>query len=99
MRAIAARDAGLALASQIKRWLLAGALMLSGLFSLLAAHAFHGHLRGETARASSGASSSSASSAASTAQSSSDDGGGLQQPAATPAPATQAPAPVVSGGS
>ena len=95
MRAIAARDAGLALASQIKRWLLAGALTLTGLFSLLAAHAFRGHLRGTSAGAPAHGTAARASSQHS------DDGGDatLQQPAAAPAPAPAAPAPVVSGGS
>lgn len=98
MRAIAARDAGLALASQIKRWLLAGALTLSGLFSLLAAQAFHGHVRTASARTSSSGS------AAHTNRAGGDEGAGLQQPASAPASAPAAaapaaPAPVVSGGS
>ena len=98
MRAIAARDAGLALASQIKRWLLAGALTLSGVFSLLAAQAFHGHVRTASAHTSSSGN------AAHTSAGADEGAGGLQQPAAAPAPAPAAsapaaPAPVVSGGS
>jgi hypothetical protein len=97
MRAIAARDAGLALANRIKRWVFAGALALSGLFSLLAAQAFHGHVRSGTASAVTSGSSTRAHRHAE------DGGGGLAQPSAaptpTPAPAPAAPAPVVSGGS
>lgn len=96
MRAIAARDAGLALASQIKHWLLAGALALSGVFSLLAAQAFHGHVRTASARTSSGGN------AAHPNRAGGYEGAGIQQPAAAPAPAAAAPAaaaPVVSGGS
>ena len=93
MRAIAARDAGLALISQIRRWLVAGAVMLSGAFSLLAAQAFHGHARGA------GASAAGALTAAGQNAGSGDEGSGLQQPAARPAPAPASRAPVVSGGS
>jgi hypothetical protein len=95
MRAIATRDAGLVLASRIKRWLLAGALTLSGFFSLLAAHAFHGHLSGAGVQASSGTSGS----GSVPATGGDEGGGGLQQPASAPATAPAAPAPVVSGGS
>ncbi len=95
MRAIAARDAGLVLASQIKRWLLAGAVTLSGVFSLLAAQAFHGHLKTASARTSSRAG------ATRSHGGEGDEGSNLQAPAAAPAPAPApaTPAPVVSGGS
>ena len=93
MRAIAARDAGLALASQIKHWLLAGAVTLTGVFSLLAAQAFHGHTSAASAQTSSAAG------AAPAQQTGGDEGASLQQPAAAPAPAPAAPAAVVSGGS
>ncbi len=97
-RAVNARDAGMALISRINRWLIAGAIGLSGLISLVAANAFHGRT---VASSSSAASASSGGSAASQSQSQpQSQGSGLQQPSSTPAPApTPAPSPAVSGGS
>ena len=89
MRATAARDAGLELVSRINRWLIAGAVTLTALFSAFAAHAFRGH---GVALGGTGV----------THHSHRGDGessGGLQQPAQAPAPAQPSPAPVVSGGS
>jgi hypothetical protein len=95
-REITTRDRGLALISRLNRWLIAGAVGLSGLLSVAAAHAFHGHTRSVSSQGA-GASSSA------TRQQPSTSGGGvpLQQPAQAPtsAPASAAPSPVVSGGS
>jgi hypothetical protein len=94
------RDAGLWLIGRINRWMISGAIAISGLLSFVAAHAFHGH----TSTAGSAAASSSAagggSSGSSGSGASSGSGGSLQQPSQAPAPATAAPSPpVVSGGS
>ena len=98
MRAIDARDAGLALISRINRWLIAGAVALSGCVSVVAAHAFHGTL-GSTH----GARRRQAARRIGPSQPpASDDGAGnssLQQPATAPSQPAPAPAPVVSGGS
>jgi hypothetical protein len=40
--AVSARDAGLALIARINRWLIAGAITLTGVISIAAAKAFHG---------------------------------------------------------
>jgi hypothetical protein len=95
-RGAAAREAGLELIRRVNRWLIAAAVAAAGLFSLLAAHAFHGHTV-TTGVASS--SSSAASPAASRPVAQSAGGSGLQAPAQAPAPAPPAPSPVVSGGS
>jgi predicted aconitase with swiveling domain len=94
-RSITARDRGLALISRVNRWLITGAVGISGLISIAAAHAFHGRtLGGSTAviQRSRG--------------STHGAGSGLQQPAGAPVaspapapPAASAPAPVVSGSS
>jgi hypothetical protein len=42
-RGAAAREAGLELIRRVNRWLIAAAVAAAGLFSLLAAHALHGH--------------------------------------------------------
>ena len=100
-RVVTARDAGLELIRRINRWLIAGAVAAVGLFSLLAAHAFHGHTV-TTSRASSSVASQSGpiSGSSSSSHSPSNAGGsGLQAPAQAPSPAPAAPAPVVSGGS
>lgn len=49
-RAESARDAGLALISRINRWLIATTVALSGVISIAAASAFHGHTGTATAR-------------------------------------------------
>jgi hypothetical protein len=91
-----ARKNGLALISRINRWLIAGAIALSGAISVAAANAFQGRTRGSSHQTAV------KSRSAASHQSSSNDqsGGGLQPPAQPPAPA-QAPAsgPAVSGGS
>jgi len=96
-RDVTAREAGLELIRRINRWLIAAAVAAAGMFSLLAAHAFHGHT------VAGGASSSTASQAGSSSgaplSASSAGGTGLRAPAQAPAPAPAAPAPVVSGGS
>jgi hypothetical protein len=96
-RAVTARDAGLRLIARINRWMIAGAVALSGLISVAAARSFHGRTATPTGAATSQPSSSSSSSGSS----SSSDGSGIQPPPQAPAsaPAQPAPAPVVSGGS
>ena len=94
-RAVTARDAGLALVSRVTRWMVAGAVGLAALISLIAAHSFHGRT---LPSAGSAGSTPSGSSEASTG-SGSGAGGGLAQPQQAPAPAQSAPSPVVSGGS
>ena len=94
-----ARDAALALVSRLNGWLITGAIAVSGLLSLVAAHAFHGH----TASAG-GAVAGSTAGSQPAPQPSTDDGSGgggsaLQQPAQAPSSAPAAPSPVVSGGS
>jgi hypothetical protein len=95
-----ARDAALALVSRLNGWLITGAIAVSGLLSLVAAHAFHG----PTASAGGAAAGSTAGSQPAP-QGSTDDGSGggsssaLQQPAQAPSSAPAAPSPVVSGGS
>jgi hypothetical protein len=91
-----ARDAGFALIGRINRWLIAGAVVLSGAISVAAAKSVHGH---STTPASSAAHSSSASSASSSPGTASSSSSGLQQPAQAPSQAPSSPAPVVSGGS
>jgi len=89
---IAARDHGLALISRLNRWLIAGAVALSGFISLVAAHAFHGRtVVGSSASAS----------AIQQSQSSSGTGGssGLQAPSQPPASGSATPGPVITGGS
>src|SRR5690348_405062 len=95
-RGAAAREAGLELIRRVNRWLIAAAVAAAGLFSLLAAHAFHGHAVA-TGRPSSSSSAVSPASGSGVAQSA--GGSGLQAPAQAPAPAPAAPSPVVSGGS
>src|ERR1700739_4532841 len=91
-RGAAAREAGVEMIGRINRWLIAAAVASAGLFSLLAAHAFHGHTV-TTGRASS--SSSTVSPAASPSGVPQSAGGsGLQAPAQAPAPAPAAPSPV-----
>jgi len=93
-----ARDAGLRLISRINRWLITGAVALTGMIALVTEHAF------QAAHPAASAVNSSASSAVAPQPSGGDDGSssgsGLQQPAQAPTPAPAAPsAPVVSGGS
>lgn len=96
-RAASARDAGLELIRRINRWMIAGAIALTGVISLVAARSFHGH----TASAATSSQASQPSSSGSAASSSDSSGGGLSQPAQAPSSSSgsSAPAPVVSGGS
>jgi hypothetical protein len=99
-RAVTARDAGFGLIRRINRWLIAGAVATAGLFSLLAAHAFHGHaVATGGAPSNSSAVSQSGSSSGVPQSSSGDNGSSLQAPAQAPATSAAGPAPVVSGGS
>lgn len=90
-KAASARDAGLELIRRINRWMIAAAVALAGMISLVAARSFHGHTAS--------AATSSQSSQSSNSSSSNSSGGGLSQPSQAPSPAQSAPAPVVSGGS
>jgi hypothetical protein len=93
-RAVTTRDAGLALIGRINRWLIAGAIALTGMISLVAARSFHGRTVGSAGSANiQSAQSSSASSGGSNSS-----GGGLAQPAQAPSPSQSASAPVVSSG-
>lgn len=98
---INARDRGLALISRINRWMIAGAVALTGLVSLVASHSFHGRTLSSSAASSGSSSGSSGSSSSAGSTSSSNSAGSIQQPSQAPAPAQVpvAPAPVVSGGS
>jgi hypothetical protein len=96
-RTASAREAGLAMIRRVNRWLIAGAVAAAGMFSLLAAHAFHG--RSLNTSASSASQAASQSGASQSPSSTSGSGAGLQAPAQAPSPAPAAPAPVVSGGS
>jgi hypothetical protein len=90
------RDAGLALISRVTRWLIAGAVALSGFISIAAANAFHGH----TVSARSAPASNSATIGQAHSQPPPVNDQSLQQPEAAPAPSpAPTPAPVVSGGS
>jgi hypothetical protein len=96
-RAVDAREAGLELIRRANRWLIAATVAAAGMFSLLAAHAFHGHTVATGEAASSSSAVSPAGSPSGVPQSA--GGSGLQAPVQAPAPAPAAPAPVVSGGS
>lgn len=94
------RERGLLLVGRVNRWLIAGAVTLSGALSIVAAGAFHGHAkRSSTASAagvvrtqSNGGGSTAGSTGGNTGGGSSSGGtGGLQPP-------TQAPAPSSSSG-
>jgi len=96
------RDRGLALASRVNRWLVAGAVGLSAVLSVAAANAFHGHQRTQ----SSPAQVAGAQQQPSGAQQQPSGADSLAQPAQPPAPATSGGdggssggAGVVSGGS
>jgi hypothetical protein len=101
-KSVRTRDAGLALISRVNRWMVGGAVGLTAVISIAAAHANHGRTVGTSS-----ATAAAASPAPQSPTPSSAGGGGLQQPAsapsAAPAPATPAPAPAptpaVSGGS
>jgi hypothetical protein len=92
-REVTLREHGFELIARIRRWLIAGAVGLTGVLSLAAASAFHGHTR-TTVPPSAGASA-----GPSSAQQPS-PGGAVQQPAQAPSAASGlASSPVVSGGS
>jgi hypothetical protein len=82
----AVRDRGVALISRVNRWLIAGAIGLSGVMSVAVASAFKGHQRPQAGQAA-------------TQQQPTGGGGSLGQPAPTPAPSSGAGSAVVSGGS
>ena len=89
-----ARERGLVLVSRINRWMIAGAVALTGVVSLVASQSFHGRTLSRTGSVSQSSSGSSASGGGSS--------GSIQQPAqapsSVPAPVVSS-APVVSGGS
>lgn len=82
---VTVRDRGVALISRINRWLIAGAIGLSGVLSLAAANAFKGHPQTQASQPAA-------------QQQPSSGVGSLGQPAQAPTPAAGGGA-VVSGGS
>jgi hypothetical protein len=90
------RNAGLELLSRINRWLIAAAVVVAGVLSLLAERAFHGHTT--SSAGSSAASSTVQPSSSGSSVSSGSSGSGLTSSQSAPSSAP-APAPVVSGGS
>jgi hypothetical protein len=92
--AVERRAIAFAKLSRINRWLVAGAVTVSGALSVFAANSFHGHTRGTAPQRSARASSARRAAASSAAQSSA----GMQA-APPPVAVAPAPAPVVSGGS
>jgi hypothetical protein len=88
--AVNARDAGLDLIGRINRWMVAGAVVVTGAVSVAAAKSFHGH--------STTGSASTATQSSGSAGSSSNSGSGLQQPPSAPSVAGPASAPVISSG-
>jgi hypothetical protein len=95
--AAVARDTGLALISRINRWLIAGAVAVTGFLSLVAAHAFHGRTISGPNAAVQNATQPSA--APANAGGSDDSNSSGLSPSAAPAPAAPTPSAVVSGGS
>ncbi len=85
--AVAARDAGLRRVSRLTRWLLAGALALTGAFSAIAAHAFPGHRTTQSSSSTTTADQSGQSGSSDSSRSDSSDSGsdsGLQAPPSSP---------------
>jgi hypothetical protein len=101
-RAVARRNAGLALVRRINRWLIAGAVAATGAVSAVAAQGFSGHTSAALVSSSATATTRQAQSSAgtSTSASSSTTSSGLQSPAQTPTAATSSGSSgAVSGGS
>jgi len=97
LRRVNAREAGLALAARVNRWMISGAVILAGGLTAVTAHAFH-------ARSAPAVKSvTSAGTRAIPTQGSGEENNGapLQGPSTSPASAASAPGPaaVVSGGS
>ncbi len=98
-RAVLARDAGLRRISKITRWLVGGALGLSGALALLAANAFHGRTVTTPAHPTTPTSTAPATTTPSTTTPSTPGPSSqIQPPTQAPAPTPAAPV-VVSGGS
>jgi hypothetical protein len=86
---LSAREAALARARRVKRWVAGGAIALTGVFSAVAAHALPASHASKKAPPASSA----------PATTSADDGGGDQQQPVTPiAPPEQVPQPSASDG-
>lgn len=100
-RAIALRELGLQRIATANRWLIAGAIGLSGFFSAVAALARPGVSHHPSAAAGSAASSGTASSASDPSAQSNDPTQQIQAPDSAPQvdQVPSAPAPVISGGS
>lgn len=88
---VSARDRGLVLISRLNRWMIAAAVALTGVVSIVAKESFHGRTLSQSAVSQSSSSGGGASSST----------GSIQQPVQPPSslPAPAVPAPVVSGGS
>ena len=100
-RAVLARDAGLRRISKITRWLVGGALGLSGALALLAANAFHGRTVTTPAHPTTPTSTAPATTTPSTTTPSTatpDPANHIQPPTQAPTPTPATPV-VVSGGS
>jgi hypothetical protein len=95
--AVGRRDAGLRRVSRLTRWLLAGALALTGAFSAIAAHSFPGKT-GNHATSSAGTDQSSQITDSGSGQSDDDTSPALQPPSSTPS-AGAGLGSVTSGGS
>ncbi len=95
------REYGFELVARVNRWLLAGAIAITGGVALLADHAFHSVRRTSEAVSAKRATVNGASSAAASASATSTVGGGGSAVGAASAPTPAAPSPsaVVSGGS
>ncbi len=100
-RSVNARNAGLELISRVNRWLIAGAVALTGAISVAAAKSFHGHSSTSSPATSSQSSSPSSSSSSGGGNSASGSGSsGLAAPSQSPGATGASSAPVtVSGGS
>jgi hypothetical protein len=95
--AVRRRDAGLRRVSRLTRWLLAGALALTGAFSAIAAHSFPGKT-GNHATSSAGTDQSGQATYFGSGQSDDDASPALQPPSSTPS-AGAGLGSVTSGGS
>jgi hypothetical protein len=96
---IMARDAGLSLIGRANRWMVTGAVGVTGAVSLYASHAFHPQRHSSAARTGTTASAASATQTSTGSTATSTDPSGLSAPQSAPVPASAAPSPVVSGGS
>ncbi len=94
------RDQGLELVARFNRWMIAGALGVTGAVALLADHAFHAEQAARAASLHRAAHGSAATSTTGSGTGTSTTGSGTgTSPVPAPTPAAPAPSAVVSGGS